>query len=288
MAIQAETIQASAAPILSMDTGTVGLPETESPMWVTAGNIEGLVEYRTASSGEALTLAEDAEIQWHTRLAYPHVIHVGPPWRDDHGSLTDERSSVLSTYPEPLYAGGDDWDVAITSSVVELQTSMTQTWGTLPVSERLIHRAITQWRRELLPDAIIERFTNTSADYHRDALLEFIDDNEIPMRLKERLEFFGSEFSEMEPVSDSTRLAVNELVSWLHSQADDVSVVVSNGGTMTITAVFPRDVRFYVETERDGSSEAAVTRERRYAHDVPVDNIADLTREAISVAVASI
>ena len=57
---------------------------------------------------------------------------------------------------------------------------------------------------------------------------------------------------------------------------------------LSIATVFPDDVRLYVEIERDGSVGAAVTRERRFASDIPADTIVDLTPEVIFAAVASI
>ncbi len=123
-------------------------------------------------------------------------------------------------------------------------------------------------------------------DMEGSRILPAVDD--IPSQLKDRLDHFESGFAEAEPVSEPTRIALNDLVSWLSSNADTVSVTVSNVGMISIAAVFPREVRLYVETERDGNSEAAVTRERRYAQDIPIGNIADLTPEAIRAAVGSI
>ena len=112
--------------------------------------------------------------------------------------------------------------------------------------------------------------------------------DDIPSQLKDRLDHFEFGFAEAEPVSETTRIAMNDLVSWLSSNADTVSLTVSNVGMISIAAVFPREVRLYVETARDGNSEAAVTRERRYALDIPVGDIADLTPEAIRAAIGSI
>ena len=67
-----------------------------------------------------------------------------------------------------------------------------------------------------------------------------------------------------------------------------MSATVSNDGMLSIATVFPNDVRLYVEIERDGSTGAAVTRERRYARDISGNTVADLTSEVILAAVGSI
>ena len=110
----------------------------------------------------------------------------------------------------------------------------------------------------------------------------------INPNLQERLSQFGIDCSEQESVSASTKSAVNYLVSWLCSQSDTVSATVSNDGMLSIATVFPNDVRLYVEIERDGSTGAAVTRERRYARDISGNTVADLTPEVILAAVGSI
>ena len=110
----------------------------------------------------------------------------------------------------------------------------------------------------------------------------------INPKLQERLSQFGIDCPGQELVSASTNSAVNDLVSWLDSQSDTVSATVSNDGTLSIAAVFPNDVRLYVEIERDGSTGAAVTRNRRYASDISGNTVADLTPEVILAAVGSI
>ncbi len=104
-------------------------------------------------------------------------------------------------------------------------------------------------------------------------------------KLQQRLSQFGSAHPGRELVDASTIESVNTMVAWLCQQSDTVSATVSNDGMLSIATVFPNDVRLYVEIERDGSTGAAVTRERRYAHDIPVDSIADLTPEVILAAV---
>ena len=107
-------------------------------------------------------------------------------------------------------------------------------------------------------------------------------------RLQERLFQFGKDCPSKDPVSASTESAVNELVAWLCSQSETVSATVSNDGMLSIATVFENEVRLYVEIERDGSTEAAVTRERRYARDIPGKTVATLTSEVILAAVRSI
>ena len=113
-------------------------------------------------------------------------------------------------------------------------------------------------------------------------------ENRVGPKLRERLSRFGADFSGQDPVSHSTISSVNGLVAWLCSQSDTVSATVSSDGMLSIATVFPRDVRLYVEIERDGSVGAAVTRERRYPSDISAVTAADLTPEVILAAVASI
>ena len=106
--------------------------------------------------------------------------------------------------------------------------------------------------------------------------------------LVDPLSQFGSDLVGQEPASEFTVLAVDLFVAWLCSNSDTISAVVSNNGMLSIAAVFPRDVRLYVEVDRDGSIEAAVTRARRYALDISSNTIADLTPEIIRDAVRSV
>ena len=110
----------------------------------------------------------------------------------------------------------------------------------------------------------------------------------ISAKLQERLSSFGSGYSGQDPASPSTMSDVNKLVAWLCSQSDTVSATVSSDGMLSIASVFPRDVRLYIEIERNGDVGAAVTRERRYAIDIPAVTVADLTPEVILAAVAGI
>ena len=107
-------------------------------------------------------------------------------------------------------------------------------------------------------------------------------------KIRERLSHFWNESPGKEQVSASTKSAVQELVAWLCNQSETVSATVSNDGMLSVAAVFPGDVRLYVEIERDGSTLAAVTRERRYARDISGDTIADFTSEVILAAVRSV
>ena len=109
-----------------------------------------------------------------------------------------------------------------------------------------------------------------------------------PSKLQERIYQFGNEYPGLEQVVESTKSALTNFVAWLSSQSDTVSATLSNDGMISIAAVFPNEVRLYVEIERSGSTGAAVTRERRYARDVPVHTVADLTPEVILAAVESI
>ena len=112
--------------------------------------------------------------------------------------------------------------------------------------------------------------------------------NSVPSKLQERLSKFEANREDLEPVSSSTKTAVNELVAWLCSRSDSVSATVSSDGMVSIAAGFENDVRLYIEVERRGSTEAAVTRERRYAHDICGNIVADLTPGVLLDAIRSI
>ena len=107
-------------------------------------------------------------------------------------------------------------------------------------------------------------------------------------KLQQSLSQFGSGWPDQQPVSPTTIGATCELVAWLCQNSDTVSTTVSSDGMLSIATVFPNEVRLYVEIERDGSAEAAVTRERRYARDISLNTVADLTPEVILAAVRSV
>ena len=110
----------------------------------------------------------------------------------------------------------------------------------------------------------------------------------VSPKLADRLAQFEKDIPGQGSVSDSTRSAVAEVVARLLVVSETVSATVSNDGMLSIAAVFPRAVRLYVEVERDGRTGAAVTREKRYAQDIPASTVADLTAEVILAAVGSI
>ena len=110
----------------------------------------------------------------------------------------------------------------------------------------------------------------------------------ISSKMRDRLSQFWKDCSGQAQVSPSTKDAVNELVAWLCSQSHTVSATVSSDSVLSIAAAFPNEVRLYVEIERDGGTEAAVTRERRYACDLCGNTVSELTPEVILAAVGSI
>ena len=110
----------------------------------------------------------------------------------------------------------------------------------------------------------------------------------VNAKLRKRLGRFESDYEGKERVSGATSYDVKQLVRWLCTQSDTVSATVSNDGMLSVATVFPNDVRLYIEIERDGSVDAALTRERRYARDLSVDTVADITSEEILAAVTRI
>ncbi len=106
-------------------------------------------------------------------------------------------------------------------------------------------------------------------------------------KLQQRLSRFGSDCPGQEPVLASTMDAVKALVVWLCQQSDTVSATVSSDGMLSIAAVFPNDVRLYVEIERDGSAGAVISRSRTHADDLPITAVSQLTREMVLDAITS-
>lgn len=107
-------------------------------------------------------------------------------------------------------------------------------------------------------------------------------------KLRYRLSQFEDECLGQGQESAATLEAAIDLVTWLCDQSDTVSLTVSDDGVLSVATVFPDDVRLYVEIERDGSTGAAVTRQRRYARDITSNDIADLTPEVILAAIGSV
>ena len=110
----------------------------------------------------------------------------------------------------------------------------------------------------------------------------------ISAKLRERISQFEADYPGQESICPETRSTVNELVAWLCTKSDIVSATVSSDVMLSVATVFPNDVRLYVEIERDGRIEAAVTRERRYASDISGNTVADLNPEVILAAVKEI
>ena len=112
--------------------------------------------------------------------------------------------------------------------------------------------------------------------------------NELTAKLQDRLSQFAEGSLETGPPRQSILSTVTEMVGWLAGLSDTVSATVADDGMLSIATVFPNEVRLYIEVEIDGSSEAAVTRARRYARDISISRLEDLTPEAILEAIGSI
>ena len=107
-------------------------------------------------------------------------------------------------------------------------------------------------------------------------------------KLQARLAQYWEDTPDQINVTSSTKDAVSELVAWLSDHAQAVFATVSDDGTLSIVSIFPNEVRFYVEIERNGSVEGAVTRQRRYALDVTGKTVDDFSPEVIVAAVESV
>ena len=80
----------------------------------------------------------------------------------------------------------------------------------------------------------------------------------------------------MHPVAASTLADLDTLLHRLVEISEAVSAVTSNGGVLSIAAVLTEDHRLYIELERHGTLEAAVSRSRTHAEDLKATTIPQL------------
>ena len=110
----------------------------------------------------------------------------------------------------------------------------------------------------------------------------------LSLKLVQRLGQFRASGPGAIGVPDRIVATAVKLIMWLTGQSAAVSATVSGDGVLSIATEFPKEVRLYIEIEKDGTVGAAVTRERRYARDLEEHTLADLTPEVILAAVRSI
>ena len=118
-----------------------------------------------------------------------------------------------------------------------------------------------------------------------------IDIPRVPQGLMEHLRRFGQGVSEQPQASQVFMPSVHELTATLCELSETpsgVSATVDSEGMLTLSAAVPGHKRVYVEIEPSGAVGAAVTKERKYAHDIPVNAIHELTREVISDSLGSL
>lgn len=110
----------------------------------------------------------------------------------------------------------------------------------------------------------------------------------ISPRLQERLSQFENGGPIHEIVREPVMAEVTGFISRLCAESDAVSATFASDGTLSVAVDFPDEKRLYAEIERDGSVEAVVIRERRYASDTLEDTVATLTSEVILAALNSV
>ena len=180
--------------------------------------------------------------------------------------------------PKPLTMDLEGYDVSV----------VVQTKGlTAAPNDRL--RRILVDAMACTPSSPPQETTSELSPLVRSQVEQIVDGVDgVSVKLQERLSRFEANREDLEPVSSTTKTAVNDLVRWLCGQSDTVSATVSNDGTLSIAAGFQNDVRLYIEVERNGTTEAAVTRERRFARDIFGNTVADLTLEVLLDAIGSV
>lgn len=217
----------------------------------------------------------------------PQILHIGEALCPPRDRLSLSGSFVPNVYEathnrplrsavwKPFQVDGDWYDISLDSPMFDTTLIPNESWYCYFVDA---------W--SVTPGSPMHRLTSELTSWVSSPR-EQVEPSLNP-KLRKRLFQFGSDCVDQEPVSATTIAAVNALVAWLCGQSDTVSVTVSNDGVLSIATVFPNDVRLYVEIERDGSTGAAVTRERRYARDITSNTVADLNPEVILAAIRSV
>lgn len=110
----------------------------------------------------------------------------------------------------------------------------------------------------------------------------------VSLNLQERLSQFESGRPGQEPIREPVMAEVTSFIVRLCAESDAVSATFASDGTLSVAVDFPDEMRLYAEIERDGSVEAVVIKERRYASDILGDTVVTLTSEVILAAVNSV
>ena len=103
----------------------------------------------------------------------------------------------------------------------------------------------------------------------------------IDERLQEHLSRYANSGSGGEPVAEITVAEVKDLVAWLCEQSPSVSATVADDGLMSLFAKLEGDVRLYVEVDRYGNAEAAISRSPTDVKGIDITTIGELTPELV-------
>ena len=109
----------------------------------------------------------------------------------------------------------------------------------------------------------------------------------IDERLQEHLSRYANSGSGGEPVAEITVAEVKDLVAWLCEQSPSVSATVADDGLMSLFAKLEGDVRLYVEVDRYGNAEAAISRSPTDVKGIDITTIGELTPELVFGIVGS-
>ena len=94
--------------------------------------------------------------------------------------------------------------------------------------------------------------------------------------LRHQIARFAHPRPNMHPVTASTLADLDTLLNRLYEISEAVSAVTSNDGVLSIAAILRENQRLYLEIQRDGALEAAVSRSRTHAEDLKPTTIPQL------------
>ena len=98
-------------------------------------------------------------------------------------------------------------------------------------------------------------------------------------KLRQQISKFKGQPEGSEHVSGSTITALEHLLTSLLETAGTVSAVVSQDRCLSITAVLTGERRLYVEIQKNGSLQAAISRSKTHAQDLQAATIQELIQQ---------
>lgn len=108
---------------------------------------------------------------------------------------------------------------------------------------------------------------------------------EVHARVLLSLEEFAGSVLGQTPVADSVTEDVRRLAYWLPHYFPTVSAGVAPDGLLSLAAISKEGTHLYIEVDRNGSSEAVVSRSPTQAKAVDIALVSELTPETIIGAI---